>query len=339
MIGGGLAAEGLGDVGSVGMDAAMDVSNLTVEAVPQVGLPTVTTVGVQLNPNAANTVQTTVAVPPPDPNNPLAAPAINAASLQFLNVTNGAQTPPLTPVIELDGQRFTANDPRFPGGPGSSFSDLKVDFIVAGKKYPGQILSQLCKDLGGGQQKLYVLPPTSVAVGQATIQVERPINSYQAAQFSTVLNTTTTYLLSNQVVLSPSGNYVFAADAVGDVAVINNQLVGQPGAEPLLARIPIHIPGGLPKSVALTPDLTRVYVIAPTFQGRGGVAVVDAMAFQQIDALPADPSDPRSRPTPWIDLGPGSNPFWAAASPRGDYLFVSDYSTTAGARPRQCEGD
>src|SRR5262249_2850360 len=34
MIGGGLAAEGLGDVGSVGMDAAMDVSNLTVEAVP-----------------------------------------------------------------------------------------------------------------------------------------------------------------------------------------------------------------------------------------------------------------------------------------------------------------
>src|SRR5262249_37265940 len=180
-----------------------------------------TTTGVHLNPHQINHFTTTVAVPPPATTDPLAAPALLGAGIDQVNVSGQVTT-----AVILTGQRLTVNNP---GGPGSSFTDLKVDFIVNGKTYPGEVIPGKGQDLGNSVQQIAVVAPTSVPVGLAQIRVERPLNVLlPPAPNSTQLVPRVNYLPSNTLQLSASGNYLFAADGSGNVVVVNNQVVGNP---------------------------------------------------------------------------------------------------------------
>src|SRR5262249_56011837 len=98
--------------------------------------------------------------------------------------------------------------------PGSSFTDPKVDFIVNGKTYPGEVIPGKGQDLGNSVQQIAVVAPTSVPVGLAQIRVERPLNVLlPPAPNSTQLVPRANYLPSNTLHLSPTPNYPLAPNA------------------------------------------------------------------------------------------------------------------------------
>src|SRR5262249_25685430 len=74
----------------------------------------------------------------------------------------------LFPAVVLTGRNLTADDPAHPGGPGSHLTDLKVDFLVGGKAYEGEVLTGVIRELANGQQE--VLSQT-LANGQQVLAV------------------------------------------------------------------------------------------------------------------------------------------------------------------------
>jgi YD repeat-containing protein len=303
---------------------SFDVSKLTILAVPQLGLPYETEVGVKIEPGKVATFETTVNIPAPpanaDPNMP---PVLQSARLEFKDV-GGKKVP----MVVLDG-RFTAQNPADPNNTGGQISDLKVRFFVGDLAYDGTI------DLGlstssGGTETLVVRPPASVPIGGAQIVVVRPMSAQTAATGSSVLVSTPVSLSSNAVQLTFDSAYVLGTSAVTkSVVVLDQNRTPDLNQSPLLAEIPVGDSNGFdaPRHLSVTPDFSRTYV---SLRYGHRISVIDTLALQELDALADDPNKPATLGKNYIELGPGgthnlnATPYWTAIDPLGRYLYVSD---------------
>src|SRR5262249_40488221 len=124
----------------------------------------------------------------------------------------------------------------------------------------------------------------------------------------------------------PPGGYLFTAlpgrnevgviDTHPTIAQGTNPPVPNPNLNTLIARIPLPS-GSYIRYVAATPDNTRVYVTASVHQG---IAVIDALALQQVD------TDPSTASVDEIQGLPGTaNPYEIAIDPQGYHAYVSDH--------------
>ena len=253
-------------------------------------------------------------------------------------VTFDFGTNPLAPSPELviPGKFFTLPSPYLGASTlGSNLADLFVTIEVGGRdsfnldaqtpNYVGgadTVIdgSKLSLDANGS---LIVPVPPGAQLGGAYITVTRPMEMPRDGKFQRQL------IISNPVQIVPQSFYIFGANG-GDSSVSvfdlahkstitgpNGQPVSNPISDPTeIARIKlVDVGGGGARQVVPTADGTRAYV---PLQTGAGVAVVDAVALQQIDA------DPKKSGTQIIPLPPGAQPFDAVAEKTGRYLYVSD---------------
>jgi YD repeat-containing protein len=302
----------------------IDVSRLTLLAVPEVGLPILSPLsGVRLEPGKINSFEATINIPAPSAGaDPSSAPVLESARLEFRTFPLPDGTTEKAPAVVLTG-RFTAQNGGDPSNTGGQISDLKVEFVVGGRAYAGSIdLAQ--SSASGGSETLVVRPPASVPIGGAQIRVVRPMNANTAAPGSSVLVPVPVSLPSNSIALEFDAAYVLATSAVRDeIVVLDQSLTPELGQDPLVARIPVGEAGvgDSPRDIAVTPDFSRTYV---SLRYSGRVAVVDTLALQELDARADDPAVPETIGKNYIDLGPGAMPYWLAIDPLGEYLYVSD---------------
>ncbi len=304
----GAAFNGLLD-GSSPFDAVLNLKRgrnvLTIYQIPAVGLPTKTTLDVEVRPNEINTFVVTmpIAAPPLPESEP---PRIDFAHVEFTD--QGAE-------LVLTGQRFTN-----PPGSRSPRGLAPQDVIVTFRNPDGQELVAHPLAATSTLTDLHVPVPQGVILGLATITASRPGQVRTRSPGSSVLRWQDQEVPSNAVTLRQKAldnKYLFVADAnSGDVAVINAD-PKSPAFHEVIARIPVGKPGpgGFPVRAAVTPDGTRTYV---TRRHAGDVVLVDALALQEIDV---DPSTPR---IDRIALPDGAFPFGIAIDPRGEFAYVSD---------------
>ncbi|MEM9828215.1 MAG: Ig-like domain-containing protein, partial [Planctomycetota bacterium] len=226
--------------------------------------------------------------------------------------------------------------------------------------------SEIIEDSADDDFELTVRIAQTFAIGDAEIRVERMMNRRSAGELVSAP------VRSNpvRVVGGLAAQYGFAAIAARDeitvIDVKRNQEIanaadGQEwtqslieGLEDLLeieipspddprllpgpaevARIPIQgvDPGASPRGVVLSADQSIGYV---PLERAAAVAVIDAIALQQVDVIADRPNEPgqsdADNPTLGInviDLPSGATPFWAVSDRSGQRLFVSDRNLPA----------
>ncbi|MBN8491307.1 MAG: tandem-95 repeat protein, partial [Burkholderiales bacterium] len=301
-------------------------ARISMVAIPQEGLPVISTVGVQIDPTRANRVDFDLARPAslvPQ------APVIESASFEFRQLTPVASGV-LSPVAVLRGRNISAP-------PGTAVSSTyKAVWTQSGRDVDANLVAPITS-LGNGLEEVVVEIPQRIMVGGATLRFVR-IDTSVDIDLSTglVAQTRRTPFFSNTLRVPADGNYVVA----GMFGQVNGTLWSQLGvftqgdpAAPdpesalnLVARIPIGrdpatgAPYGNPKASALTSDHTRAYV---TLSGQSSVAVVDMVALQQADA------DARTPELDQIVLPAGSKPFWISIDSANRYAYVSDEQSYA----------
>ncbi|MEO8428057.1 MAG: putative Ig domain-containing protein, partial [Verrucomicrobiota bacterium] len=304
-------------------------------AAPQ-GLRVVSTLnGVQVDPN--QTLKTSVVLPPILLQQEVEAPRITSASFDFASFSTNPTN--LTPRVILNGADFLLSNPYLGASSlGSSLFDLYVTFEIGGRdsinpdgtpNYLGgpDIIVPGTSLILQGTDTLWIPVPPGAQIAGATITVTRPMmlprdGTFERQEFT-----------SNGVQLVPQTRYVFVANggdgsvsvldglATADVTPVTN---GTPGAtltkfDPReVARIDLADPAkGAPRNIAVTYDGTRAYV---TFAGTNKIAVIDAIALQQIDV----DSRVTAPGIQSIALPPGAQ-LWDVAIERGGrYLYASD---------------
>lgn len=298
-----------------------DISSVKVIAVPTVGLPVVTTVGVQRNANGIATFEAELNMPSPTAEDPIAPPVLQKVELKFKD-ENNQPFPNNEPVVFLQGSNVLVNNSG--SSLGSNFEDLIVNFYVGDRAAQGTVLPSLSEVLPGNQFKLAVKVPDTVPLGVSRIVLSRRQNElvnvnginpvYQEVQYS-----------SNEIRLRSEGEYVFAALRGADtVAVMDGTdpesvVSATSSNDLLLARIPVGTQDlqDRPRELAVTSQGDRVYV---PLEGSSRVALVDSMVLGQVDTQPLTPGvNP-------IDLPIGAAPRSIVISPRDEYAYIADGS-------------
>ncbi len=263
---------------------------------------------VDLAPERTTTIKVTFPPEPPtaQPANPAAEPYIT--SVELVLATAGQL---VTPELVVKGDRFDRNNP--PGAPALGPDD-KVQVIFATPDGTYRFLDPTPASTPG---ELHVLVPYDVAVGTGKILVVRP----QYVNTSTNPNKAKWVkkdIFSNTTQLDVSGHYVFASLAYKEAVAVINGDEHSPYFNHLVARIPVGVDGVFngPRAIAVTPDNTRAYV--PLLNSHR-VAVVDALALQEIDVDPTTPNV-----VDQIVLPDGAQPFAIAIDARGNYAYVTD---------------
>ena len=122
--------------------------------------------------------------------------------------------------------------------------------------------------------------------------------------------------------MEPAASYVFVAGDFDNVDVID-----QDGHD-LVARIPVAKPGtNFARDVATTHDSTRAYA---SLQQTPGIAMIDALGLQPMDALPDDPKDSSTQGINNIKLPDGANPFWLTIDSEDNFLYATDGQANGG---------
>jgi hypothetical protein len=296
-----------------------DISSVQVIAVPTVGLPFVTTVGVQRNANGIATFETTLNIPAPIGSNPTKPPILQKVELKFKD-ENNQPFENNEPVLFLTGSNVLVNNAGSPLG--SRIEDLSVRFYVGDEAYGGVVLPSLSRELGNNKFEVAVKVPNTVSLGVSTIELSRRQNKL-VGQYRTDPVYEEVNYSSNGIRLKSEGRYVFGALAFDDQAAVLNGsnpesvVEASRSSDLLLARIPVGTQGiqDTPRDLAVTRDGSRVYV---PLEGTGRVALVDPMVLQQVDTKPLlfgiDP----------IDLPQGASPRSIAIGIEDDYAYIAD---------------
>ncbi|PSM47179.1 hypothetical protein C7Y66_21110 [Chroococcidiopsis sp. CCALA 051] len=299
--------------------ATYDISSVKVIAVPTVGLPFVTTVGVQRNANGVATFEATLNIPAPTGPNPTRPPILQKAELKFKD-ENNQPFENNEPVLFLTGSNVLVNNAGNPLG--SRIEDLSVKFYVGDEAYGGVVLPHLSRELGNNKFEVAVKVPNTVPLGVSTIELSRRQNKLVGQDRTDPVYEEVNYS-SNTIRLKSEGKYVFAAMLLDDrVTVLNGSnpesvVEANRSSDLLLARIPVGTPDlqDRPRDLAVTRDGSRVYV---PLEGTGRVALVDPMVLQQVDTQPLSFGiDP-------INLPQGASPRSIAISLEDDYAYIAD---------------
>lgn len=299
--------------------ATYDISSVKVIAVPTVGLPFVTTVGVQRNVNGIATFEATLNIPAPTGPNPTRPPILQKAGLKFKD-ENNQPFENNEPVLFLTGSNVLVNNAGNPLG--SRIEDLSVKFYVGDEAYGGVVLPHLSRELGNNKFEVAVKVPNTVPLGVSTIELSRRQNKLVGQDRTDPVYEEVNYS-SNAIRLKSENKYVFAAMLLDDrVTVLNGSnpesvVEANRSSDLLLARIPVGTPDlqDRPRDLAVTRDGSRVYV---PLEGTGRVALVDPMVLQQVDTQPLSFGiDP-------INLPQGASPRSIAISLEDDYAYIAD---------------
>ena len=279
----------------------LNVSSVEVLTVPTVGLPTVTSAGVEVNADGVLEVNTVVNVTGPADADPFAAPVLQEAQFELVDGE---------PVIYLIGQNFQAG----------ANSTLTANFQVGREQYEGTILPDLTSHLGGNRIQIGVRPPNTTPIGTAQVIVTRSQEERRGPDPDDVI---TVDYRSNGIRLPASNEYVFSALRFSDqVAVLQgaSNVVGaiEDSRDLLVARLPVGTGGNdddWPRNLALTSDGARAYVV---LERSGQVALVDSIALRQVD------TNPNTEPVDAIPLpgAEGVRPVSIAIGPRDQYAYV-----------------
>ena len=318
-----------GDIGQLidpdsfvtGFTVTYDISSVDVIAIPQVGLPVVTEVGVQRAEDGLATFEANLNLEAPE-SDPTEAPVLQGAELKF-NDDNGEPFPDNEPVLFLSADNALIDNNDLPTSTGSRLEDLQVKFYVGDQVYSAEVLPSLSQEVDDNRVEVAVKVPVTVPLGSSKIALSReqdilveqngtePV--YEPIEFE-----------SNELRLENDAEYVFTALAgVDSVSVVDasnpETVVNSTSSEDLaLGRIPVGVDGvtDRPESLAITSDNSRVYV---PLKWSGGVAMVDPMVLSQVDNLPETPdvTDP-------IPLPDGARPVDIALGLRDEYAYIAN---------------
>jgi YD repeat-containing protein len=257
---------------------------LLIQQINEFGLPITTVANVQIFPDKLNTY-TTIIDPTLFPSAP-DAPHITAVRLDF------SQGTPVQPIVILTGAGFS-----------STAADMTVTFRTPNGQQvtePATSVGPPTVPAGPGALEIRVPVPANLAVGTCQITVTRMDTALVPNPNPTGTGFTPQPRPSgsNVVQLDPYGHYVFVAQpemqyvygpggqlsgVAGALGVIDgDSSPTNPNFNDLVAEIPLATPQNFPfpRAVAVTPDNTRAYA---TLGASGRVAVVDALALQEID--------------------------------------------------------
>ncbi len=269
------------------LDMKFGPDPVQIEAIPLAGPPSITTIQLTVEPGSNDFTEAIT---------PLAAndipPDIESVALNL--------NPNQAPALILTGDNF-----------GSDVGNLQVIFQMVGE--PAPVLGTNLQ-LNGNQ--LTVTVPQTVTLGDCGISVQRTVMDSAGNALAT--------LDSDPTPVFATGGYLFTAlPGDGQVAVIDTRAtilqgmttVPNPNLNQLVARIPLA-GGTFPQYVAVTADNNRAYVTDPA---NHGVAVIDAIALQQINA---DPTKPGTNEIRRLPLGAAPNEI--AIDPEDNYAYVTD---------------
>lgn len=288
-----------------------DPSNVKIIGIPRIGLPSITPLGVELNPQGLPTVTATINPIPSSTSgiDSLSDPEIESASLEFINNE---------PLVTIIGNNFL-NDS---GDLGSRLEDLIVNFRMGDRIYPGTLLLDQSTGLGYNHYKVRVKVPDTVVLGESRIEIVRRQKERQRRR---VWDTEIVSYTSSAISLEPDcTEYVLtarrSANAV-DVINLNSHVTGSTtfnSSDLLLASIPLGEPEqrDLPKNIAAKKGGTSAYV---TLEGSGKIALLDLMRLQQIDT-----DSEQIGINPITIPSPGSAPASIVIDPKNQYAYIAD---------------
>ncbi|MCB1095299.1 MAG: Ig-like domain-containing protein [Verrucomicrobiae bacterium] len=245
-------------------------------------------------------------------------PFVTSAEIVFVDDGGKAR-----PVLELRGSRFFVPSP--PGATELTLDDVRVRFDSPELENPLIIKDIDQLSMSSGQTSLYQVTPTlirvpfprAITLGLTSITVEAPSLKGRPKEVAEAIQRefTLRFLDSNSIRLPSTADYSFAAlTRTSSVGVVR----AGGGESNLVATVPIEsIHDSRPRSVAVTSDNTRVYV---ALEGVGAVAVVDAIALQEIDTKPVS----IFQEVNGIDLPVSSRPFGITIDPQDRYAYVTD---------------
>ncbi|NEP78128.1 MAG: hypothetical protein F6K39_08020 [Okeania sp. SIO3B3] len=219
-----------------------DISSVDVIAIPQVGLPVVTEVGVERAEDGLATFEANLNLLAPE-SDPTEAPVLQGAELKFNN-DSGEPFPDNEPVLFLTADNALIDNNDLPTSTGSQLTDLQVKFYVGDQVYSAEVLPSLSQEVDDNRVEVAVKVPVTVPLGSSRIALSReqdilveqngaePV--YEPIEFE-----------SNELRLENDAEYVLTAlagldsvsvvDASDPEAVVNNS-----SSEDLaLGRIPV----------------------------------------------------------------------------------------------------
>ncbi len=243
---------------------------------------------------------------------------------------------------------------------GTENDDVKVVFRAGGREVASATVIE--SSGSGDAQVIRVRVPPTVAIGTVTFEVKRTGYTLMTRPDGTPLWMPFTTESSDAMRIEPAAQYVFAAGGGADnVLAISMKDGAGYQANEIVARIPVGdeqseipwvMPDGslgtkvdvgvpnVPRAVAVTGDNTRAYVTLRGIRANGegtGIAVVDAMTLQQIDAVRDVDTQPWTEGIQYIELNAvGTRPFWLAVDDVQKLLYVGDegyYNTPTGEMP------
>ncbi|MFN0038823.1 MAG: tandem-95 repeat protein, partial [Burkholderiales bacterium] len=278
-----------------------------------------------------------------------------AAEVKFENVGLGPE-----PILTLRGQKFLyapAAAPQIAGRQlGTDKQDLSVVFRSEGKIVATAPVLDAIGGSSGDTLKARV--PQSVALGTVTFEVKRI-----GYKLVTDFDGTPVWLpfvaeSSEPIRLDPEARYIFGAVGGGDKVLaiaqedgsgyLANELVARIGVGDPQSRVAVLDSSGnpvldangnptfrfdsgavnnVPRAVAATGDNTRAYVTLRGRPGTGegvGLAVIDALTLQQIDAVPDVPGQAATQGVQFISVPADARPFWLALDESQGLAFVGD---------------
>ncbi len=296
-----------------------DISSVKVVAIPKIGLPIVTEVGVQRNPNGIATFKAALDLPAPTSSNPTTPPVLQKAELKFKD-SFGLDFENKEPLLFLTGGNILVNNAR--DSLGSRFEDLTVKFHVGNQVFEGQVVPTHSRSLGGNQYEIAVKIPETVPLGASRIVVTRKQNQIVDQNGTAPISKEIKYD-SNPIQLPEGAEYVFAALGNADrVAVLNAKnpelVVENTSSKDLLsAQIPVGTSGvtDWAEASATTSDGTRVYV---ALRESGQVALIDPIVLKQVD------TQPNTLGVNPIVLPTGAKPKSIVIDSRDEYAYIAD---------------
>ena len=302
-----------------------DISSVQVVAIPKVGLPIVTEVGVQRNDDGTATFKAALNMPAPTSSDPTTPPVLQKAELKFRD-ENNQQFENNEPLLFLTGGNILVNNAS--DSKGSRFEDLVVKFQVGNRVYEGTVVPTRSRSLGGNQYEVAVKVPDTVVLGASGIVVERKQNQIVEQKGATPVYKEIQYN-SNPIRLPQGAEYVFATQNFPPINPKSlSELVVIKGSNPkaaveatsskglLISSIPVGDKStDAAEASAVTGDGTRVYVV---LRESGGVAMVDPMVLRQVDT---QPNTPGVNP---IVLPAGAKPKSIAIDPKDNYAYIAD---------------
>jgi len=296
-----------------------DISSVQVVAIPKVGLPVVTEVGVQRNDDGTASFKAALNMPAPTNSDPTTPPVLQKAELKFKD-DSGQPFENNEPLLFLTGGNILVNNAS--DSKGSKFEDLTVKFSFGNSIYEGTVVPTRSRSLGGNQYEVAVKVPDTVVLGASGVAIERKQNQIVEQQGVTPVYEEIQYN-SNPIRLPQGAEYVFAALGGSDrVAVLDGKnpesVVDTTNSKDLLlAQIPVGTSGvtDWAEATAVTSDGNRVYA---TLRNSGQVALVDPMVLRQVD------TQPNTSGVNPIVLPAGARPKSIVISPRDDYAYIGD---------------